>query len=86
MTIEIDLEVLWLTDEQLAKEDLEIDYEIDYDKSPTRTHTFYSIAFVRELDKKGYCQIGSNGDEFIVKESYQSVKQKIKDQIVFKWN
>lgn len=86
MIVEIDLEVLWLTDEQLAKEDLEIDYEIDYDKSPTRTHTFYSIAFVRKLNKKGYCQIGSNGDEFVIRESAESVKQKIKDQLVFKWN
>jgi len=86
MIEEIDLEVLWLTDEQLAKEDLEIQYDIDYDKSPTRTHTFYSIAFVRRMDEKGYCQIGSNGEEFIIKESVESVKQKIKDQLVFKWN
>lgn len=82
--IEIDLKVLWLSDEQQQLDDAGMD--IDFDKCFTKIHTFYSISFLRPLEEKGYCQIGSNGEEYVIRESYESVKHKIKAQIIFKWN
>lgn len=83
--IEIDLEVLWLTDEQQELEAASIIIPIE-DCTATKTHTFYQISFLRKRTEKHLCEIGSNGEDFIISESYESVKQKIKDQIIFKWN
>jgi hypothetical protein len=84
--IEIDLEVLWLTEEQQELEAAGVSVDIVLDECITKTHTFYQISFIRTRKENHLCNIGSNGDIFIVKESYESVKQKIKDQIIFKWN
>jgi len=56
------------------------------DKCVTRIHTFYIIAFIRPHEEKGYCEVFSNNDIFIIRESYESVKQKIKNQMIFKFN
>jgi len=82
--IEIDLEVLWLTDE--LKPIQESGIYVPMEDCTTRIHTFYLIAGIRPHDEKGYCEILSNGDVFIIKEPYESVKQKIKNQMNFKWN
>lgn len=82
--IEIDLEVLWLTDE--LKPIQEAGMEVPINDCTTRIHTFYSIAAIRPHDEKGYCDVFSNGDVFTIKESYESVKQKIRNQMNFKWN
>jgi len=82
--IEIDLEVLWLTDEQQELENASVSVPIE--DCITKTHTFYQISFIRKRTEKNLCEVGSNGEDFIINEPYESVKQKIKDQIIFKWN
>lgn len=82
--IELDLEVCWLTDKLRPQQ--EAGMEIPLDKCVTRIHTFYSITAIRPHDEKGYCELFSNGDIFTIKESYESVKQKMKNQMNFKWN
>lgn len=82
--IELDLEVLWLTDE--LKPIQEAGMVVELKDCTTRIHTFYTIALIRPHDEKGYCELFSNNDVFIIKESYKSVKQKIKNQMNFKWN
>ena len=82
--IELDLEVLWLTDEQTKLEKAVV--EIDFKDCDTKTHTFYCIAALRPHEEKGYCEVLCNNDLFTIKESYESVRQKIKNQMNFKWN
>lgn len=82
--IELDLEVLWLTDE--LKPIQESGMEVPLQDCTTRIHTFYMIALIRPHNEKGYCELFSNDDVFIIKESYESVKQKIKNQMIFKFN
>lgn len=82
--IQVDLNVLWQTDEQHELQKAGVD--IDFNKCTERLHTFYSISFVRPSNDEGICTIGSNGTEFYIRESYESVKKKIGDQIIFKWN
>lgn len=82
--IEIDLEVCWLPEELRPQQDAGM--EVPLDKCVTKIHTFYTIAFVRPHEEKGYCEVFSNNDVFIIRESYESVKQKIRNQMNFKWN
>ncbi|TDD77149.1 hypothetical protein [Flavobacterium caseinilyticum] len=82
--IELDLEVLWLPEELIPQQ--EAGMEVPIKDCTTRIHTFYLIAAIRPHDEKGYCDVFSNGETYTVKESYESVKQKIRNQMNFKWN
>ncbi|MBC7845547.1 MAG: hypothetical protein H7Y10_03545 [Flavobacterium sp.] len=80
----VELNVLWQTDEQHELQKAGVD--INFEECTIRVHTFYQIAFILPGDEEGICQVASNGETFFVKESYESVKKKIDDQIIFKWN
>jgi hypothetical protein len=82
--IEIELEVLCLTEEQEELQMAGID--IDFSECKTTSFTFYSISYLRALETKGYSEIMSDGHEYIIRESKESIKRKIKTQLTFKWN
>jgi hypothetical protein len=55
----------------------EDDYVVDF--------TFYSIDFVHRY-KDFYCVIGSGSEMFTINEDYNSVQEKIKEQMHFRFN
>lgn len=82
--IELDLEVLWLTDD--LKPIQEAGMEVPLKDCTTKTHTFYVITLIRPHNDPLYCELFCSGDIFIINEPYESVRQKIKNQMNFKWN
>lgn len=47
--------------------------------------TFYNIDFIHQY-KDFYCVIGSGGEVFTINEEYSVLKDKIKEQLHFKFN
>jgi hypothetical protein len=82
--IEIELEAFMLTPEQQDLDAAGVD--IDLKDCDLIKHTFFTIAFIRNEKKKGTCVIGSNGEEYTVNESFESVRDKIRKQRIFKYN
>ena len=82
--IAIDLDVLWLTDELKPIQEAGIDVPLE--ECAIKTHTFCIIAAVRPHDNPNYCEILCDGEVFIINEPFLSVRNKIKDQLVLKWN
>jgi hypothetical protein len=82
--MELELMIIVHTDESAKLADMEI--EVPVETLPTELYTFYKVEYLKPCENPKLCVIGTNCDEFIVKESYASVKQKIKDQMVFKFN
>lgn len=81
--IELDLQVLWCTDEMWDKQNMNMEYDIE--DSDLKPHTFYHISHIRPYDEEK-CTVISDGCVYIMNESYEVVKQKIHDQRVFKFN
>lgn len=87
MRFELELNVLWHTDEGQTLADAGL--EVDKQYTTVKAHTFYSIENIRPYEDdecKNYCKLSSGGVQYIVNESYEVVKQKIKDVMNFKWN
>jgi len=82
--IEIELDVLCLSESQEELQMAGID--IDFSECKTTPFTFYSITYLRALETRGYSEIMSDGHEYIIRESKESIKKKIKTQLTFKWN
>lgn len=79
----LELPVFWYTPEQIKEREL---YPKNYpeEELATKIITFYSIQYIYPTNQ--YCTICSGGTEFYIKESEESVKEKIRAQIMYKWN
>lgn len=85
MNIGIDLMVFCLNDEDLNKDDLGI--EVNLEDCHLRLFTFYNIDYISvDRDNSNYTTIGSSGDDFTVNERYEAVKQKIEQLNVLRFN
>lgn len=85
MNIGLDLNVFCLRDEDLKNDDIGL--EVDLDNCVLREFTFYDIAYIsKHKDNPDYTLVGSNGDEFIVNEKHEVVKNKIEQLRILKFN
>lgn len=85
MNIGLDLSVFCLRDEDLKNDEIGLD--VDLDDCVLRVFTFYEIAYVsKNKDNPNFAIVGSNGDEFIVKERCGFVKQKIEQLRILRFN
>lgn len=75
----INLELLYFkfTDEQ--EQAIEMGTEIDLSECEADVITFYGIDNLKP--DGAFCRISSGGEDFIIAESYESVKEKIEAQI-----
>lgn len=79
MIIEIEIPVLWHTDETRRFSDLDINYEVD--DLEHRNVTFYRIDAVSPNkwdDKHTFCNIHSGGEKWISPMTYEEIKRLIK--------
>jgi hypothetical protein len=83
--MELSLDVLWYTDEQQKLIDAGLDKDFDLDDCIFKEHTFYSINVIREYEK-GYTTIFAGDDSFVVKKSYEEVKELIRNQMAYRYN
>ena len=84
--MEISLNVFCLeTDNQIDAQ--EIGLTINLDECIVKEFTFFNIDFispVRNNDK--YCNVSSGGEDFVVNQSYESVKKMIHDNKICNFN
>jgi len=77
--MELELEVLWHTDDTRVLDELEQSYDVD--KLENRTMTFYNIDAIspNHWDKDyNFCNIWCGGEKWISPYTYEQVKEMIK--------
>ena len=83
--IQLELKVFVYTEEQEKFIDSGIEFDYNISDADLEDYTFYNINVIKAYDKR-YCSILSNGETFVVNESYESVKAKIQQQLTFRFN
>lgn len=88
MNVNIELEILWNTDETSALEKLNIDFSFDY--CNVKLATFYSIDAVLpvEIDKEkyDYSKILSSGQVFILRKPVKELVKIVNENILYTAN
>ena len=84
MMFEIDCEVLWLNEEQQNMQNADV--KVDFKDCDSRMHTFYNIDFIRPSNYDGFAQVSSGGEDFVVREDYVKLKDRIKQRLILKFN
>lgn len=84
--MEVELPVLWLTEEQTICQKAGVD--VDLVEIHTLPHTFYSIDNIRPFNDQGknMTMVVSGSISHIVPLTYQEVQKKIHDNLIFKFN
>lgn len=79
--IALECNIFWYTEDQKKISDLGKEVEDPIESSDLKPHTFYKISFIRPY--KNYCEIGSNGEIYVVNESYETIKSRIEKNVMF---
>lgn len=79
--IALECEVFWYTEEQKKIVDLGQEVSDPIESGDLKKHTFYQISFIRPYYQ--YCEVGSNGDVYIVNASYEQIKSRIEKNVMF---
>ncbi|WP_412464194.1 hypothetical protein [Flavobacterium mekongense] len=80
--MELELPVLWYTEEQQKL--ISSDIEVDFKDCITKQHTFYTISHIRPYNEK-CCSVCSDAQYFIVPLKYEKVKEMISKSMLFKF-
>lgn len=87
MNIPLGLELMsfWTGDEEAIKNKETFDIMIPEESITVKPVMFYSICNVKPYGPN-MCHISSDGEDFYINESYESVNAKIRSQIIYKLN
>ena len=72
--IGVELQVFWLSEEDYSAQNAGV--EVELEECLLKRHTFYSIDYIRPY-RNNYCELSSGNADFIINESYESVKKKL---------
>lgn len=83
----IELNIFCLKEEQIQNQDMGLNAPTNFDECFTKKYFFIDISFFySRSDRPEYTTVGSNGEEFICDENYETVRNKIVNAKLFKLN
>lgn len=81
----LELMSFWTDDEEAIQNNEKFDIPIPDESVGVKPIMFYSISHVKP-NGPDMCYVSSDGEDFCINESYESVNSKIRNQTIYKLN
>jgi hypothetical protein len=85
MILGIELIAIGCWDQEILKNNEELDIPISKESLELKVMTFYNIDNVRH-DSDNTCFVSSGGEDFLINDSAEAVNLKIQERLTFKFN